>query len=173
MLWFKKLLKKVLPKSVVDWLRSSREKGRFYTWRIVWFIRQKLLPHRYVTDPYLACEIYFINPAMVSYTTIAEFNYFRDHNKVVGGDWDLPLRGFEEDLFFESYKELVRGNKQWSDTPYYRHHLEDILNGHSRRHSHLVALRTGRNRRYKKAHPYQISEYIDHCCCKPIAGILF
>ena len=129
MLWFKKLLKKVLPKSVVDWLRSSREKGRFYTWRIVWFIRQKLLPHRYVTDPYLACEIYFINPAMVSYTTIAEFNYFRDHNKVVGGDWDLPLRGFEEDLFFESYKELVRGNKQWSDTPYYRHHLEDILNG--------------------------------------------
>ena len=132
MRWFKNLLKNILPTPVVRWLRNNKERGRFYCWRLVWFIREKFLPRRYVSDPYLTSEIHLISPAKITYKTIDEFNYLRDHNKVVGGDWDIPLSRFEEDLFFRSYKELVTGKWEWSETAYYKHHLMEILNGKER-----------------------------------------
>ena len=129
---FKNLLKNILPKPVVRWLRNSKERSRFYYWRLVWFIREKFLPRRYVSDPYLTSEIHLISPAKIAYKTIDEFNYLRDHNKVVGGDWDIPLSRFEDHLFFRSYEELVKGNRKWSETAYYKHHLMEILNGKER-----------------------------------------
>jgi len=132
MRWFKNLLKIILPEPVADWLRNNKESCRFYSWRLVWFTREKFLPSRYVIDPYLAPETYLISPAKIAYRTLDEFNYLRDHNRVVGGDWDIPLSRFEEHLFFRSYKEIVTGNTEWSQTAYYKHHLMEILNGEER-----------------------------------------
>jgi len=132
MRWFKSLLKSILPKPVVDWLKNGQESARFYYWRLVWFIREKFLPRHYVSDPYLAPEIHLISPEKIVYRTTKEFNYLRDHNRVVGGDWDVPLSRFEEHLFFSSYKEIVAGNMEWSETEYYKHHLMEISNGEER-----------------------------------------
>ena len=132
MQWFKNLLRAILPKLVIQWLRDKREKTRYYTWRVVWFTREKALPHRFPPDPYLTSEIHLIDPAKITYRTLNEFNYFRDHNRVISSDWDIPLSCFEEHLFYQSYAQRIKEHKSWNQTQYYIHHLRQIMNGEER-----------------------------------------
>jgi hypothetical protein len=91
--------------------------------------REKALPHQYHHDPYLSREIHVINPSKITYRTLNEYRYFRDHNKVISGDWDIPLYRFEEDLFYKSYTQRIEENKFWIETPYYIHHVRQIIDG--------------------------------------------
>ena len=132
MQWFKKLLRAILPKPVIHWLNDKKEKTRYYTWRVVWFTREKALPHRFHHDPFLINEIHLIDPTRITYRSVNEFKYYRDHNKVISGNWDIPLSHFEEDLFYQSYAQRTKENKSWNQTPYYIHHLREIMNGEER-----------------------------------------
>ena len=132
MQWFKNLLRVILPKLFIQWLRDKREKTRYYTWRVAWFTREKALPHRFPPAPYLTSEIHLIDPAKITYRTLNEFNYFRDHNRVNSSDWDIPLSRFEEHLFYQSYAQRIKEHKSWNQTQYYIHHLRQIMNGEER-----------------------------------------
>jgi len=132
MQWFKNLLRVILPKLFIQWLRDKREKTRYYTWRVAWFTREKALPHRFPPAPYLTSEIHLIDPAKITYRTLNEFNYFRDHNRVNSSDWDIPLSRFEEHLFYQSYAQRIKEHKSWNQTQYYIHHLRQIMNGKER-----------------------------------------
>ena len=130
--WLKKLLKAILPKSTIRWLIDKKEKIRYYTWRLVWFTREKAFPHRFTHDPYATPEIYLIDPVKITHRTLKEFNYLKDHNRIIGSDWDIPLSRFEEDLFYQSYALRLEQNKTWTKIQYYNHHLNQIMNGEER-----------------------------------------
>ena len=125
----KKILKAILPRPVIKWLNDKKERTLHYTWRLIWFIRGKILPYRITNDPYLTSKIHVIHPAKIIYRTLDEFKYLKDHNKTVGGDWDIPLSRFEEDLFYQSFELRIKQNKSWTETQYYNHHLSQIING--------------------------------------------
>lgn len=127
--WLKNILKRVLPKPTVQWLNRRRENVRYRSWRILWSIREQTMPQKYCHDPYKTNEVYWVNPEKIRYRTLKEFNYLRDHNRVVGGNWDIPLSLFEGNEFFQAYSQHIKEDRPWSDTAYYKHYLSEILVG--------------------------------------------
>ena len=125
----KNTLKRILPKHAIQWLNRRRENVRYRSWRILWSIREQAMPQKYRRDPYETSEIYWVNPEKIRYRTLKEFNYLRDHNRVVGGNWDMPLSLFEENDFFQAFSQRVKENRLWSDTSYYKRYLSEILAG--------------------------------------------
>jgi len=125
----KKLLRRILPSGLVQWLQEKRDNVRFRKWRLVWRMREGLCPNEFFRDPYACNEIYWIDPRKIRYRTPNEFNYFRDHNSVIGGDWDVPLMRFEDEDFCRAYELRVKEGATWSETKYYEKNLRDIESG--------------------------------------------
>ena len=114
---------------MVQWFNLQRENSRYRSWRFLWLIRERMFPKNFVQDPYPTNGIYFVDPKKIRYLTLKEFNYYRDHNKVVDGNWDLPLTLFEKDLFYQAYLERTKCGKSWFETKYYISNLAEILDG--------------------------------------------
>ena len=129
LLWLKKILKKVLPKHIIQWLNRRKENVQYRSWRILWSIQEQTMPQKYCHDPYETNKYYWVNPKKIRYRTSKEFHYFRDHNRVVGGIWDIPLLFFEDNDFLQAYSQRAKKGEQWSDTQYYRLYLAEILAG--------------------------------------------
>jgi hypothetical protein len=129
MQWLKKILKKLLPKQIIQWLNAGRENVRYRSWRILWVIREKAIPQNFFHDPYKTNDVYWVNPKRIRYHTLKEFNYFRDKNRVVGGNWDISLSFFEENDFFQAFSQRIKETRQWSDTKYYKRNLAEISAG--------------------------------------------
>ena len=125
----KDILKKILPKNIIKWLNARREDVRYRSWRIIWNIREKTTPNRFWNDHYETNEVYWVNPKIIRYRALKEFNYFRDHNRVVGGEWDIPLFLFEGNDFFQAFFQRINERRQWGDTEYYRLYLDEIMAG--------------------------------------------
>ena len=125
----KNILKRILPKHTIQWLNRRRENVRYRSWRILWSIREQTMPQKYRYDPYETNEVYWVNPEKIRYRTLKEFNYLRDHNRVVGGDWDILPSLFEENDFFQAFSQHIKEDRLWSDTVYYKRHLSEILAG--------------------------------------------
>lgn len=128
----KKILKKILPKQTIHWLNKKKENAHYRMWRIIWAFREKILSMEKYEDPYGSNEIFWINPKRIRYRTFGEFNYYRDHNKIIGGDWDVPLQSFEENEFYQAYYYISREGRSWPETQYYKRYLKDIMSGKER-----------------------------------------
>jgi len=87
------------------------------------------MPRKFYTDPYRANKFYWVSPKKIRYKTLKEFNYFTDHNRVVEGNWDIPVSLFEENDFFQAFSQRINEGKQWSDTQYYKQYLGQIIAG--------------------------------------------
>ena len=125
----KNKLKNILPKTTIHWLRRKKENGRYRFWRFVWCLRNVFPRNDYSKDPYSNDKTYWVAPNKILYLTPNEFNYYRDHGKIVAGDWDLPLIKFEENDFFLAYTQRVYQKKRWSETEYYKKYLHEIKTG--------------------------------------------
>ena len=68
--WLKNILKRILPKPTVQWLKRRRENVRYRSWRILWGIREQTMPQKYRHNPYETHEIYWVNPKKIRYVTL-------------------------------------------------------------------------------------------------------
>lgn len=127
--WLKNILKRILPNPTVQWLNRRRENVRYRSWRILWGIREQTMPQKYRHDPYETNEVYWVNPENIRYLTSKKFSYYRDHNRVVGEDWDIPLSPFEKSGFFQSFSQHIKEDMFWSNTMYYKRSLSEIMAG--------------------------------------------
>jgi SAM-dependent methyltransferase len=127
--WLKKFLKIILPGPAINWLNAKKENLRFRSWRILWSLREWARPQKFYHDPFQTDEFYWINPRSIHYRTLQEFKYYQDHNRVIGGDWDLGHCLFDEDDFYRAFSEHMNEGKQWSETEYYTVNLEQINAG--------------------------------------------
>lgn len=128
----KKILKILLPKTTIHRLRREKESSRYRFWRLVWYFKSGFPRKSYYRDPYPNDNTYWVSPNEIHYLTLNEFNYYRDHNKIVSGDWDLPLIRFEENDFYQAYTQRINRKKKWSETEYYKKYLNEIETGENK-----------------------------------------
>lgn len=76
-------------------------------------------------------KIYWIDPAGITYSSLQEFDIYRDRGRIVGGDWDRLDKKFGELDIYIAFNERCREGRNWEDTVFYRRVLGEIESGKS------------------------------------------
>ncbi len=118
-------IKTLFPACLIDKFRLIR----LYVWRFIWYIRGSLLPQKYQNISVKKRNLYWINPSKIIYTSMKEFDIYRDNGKYLGGNWDLLENKFEEQDFYKSICARINDNKEWPDLGYYQRILKEISQG--------------------------------------------
>jgi len=74
-------------------------------------------------------KIYWVDPARIVYSSLQEFDIYRDRGRIVGGNWDRLDKKFEELDIYIAFKERYRDGKNWDDTFFYQRVLGEIESG--------------------------------------------
>lgn len=128
----KQLLRRALPSHTVQELLTVRENLRFVIWRCLWKIRKTAIPWKYYSEAVKEDDILMLNPAKIIYRTNHEFRYYIHHGLIKGGNWDIPLQKFKDNMFYQSYFDRVNKATPWNETRYYNVHLKAIQSGEVR-----------------------------------------
>jgi 2-polyprenyl-3-methyl-5-hydroxy-6-metoxy-1,4-benzoquinol methylase len=73
----------------------------------------------------------WVDPESIIYSSLKEFDIYRDKGGVIGGDWDRLDKRFEDLDIYVAFKERFVEGKDWADTAFYQRVLHEIINGKS------------------------------------------
>ena len=74
-------------------------------------------------------KIFWINPKKIQYISLKEFDIFNYKGRIIGGDWDLLDRPFDELDVYVAFKERFIEGKKWETTLFYQRIIHEIENG--------------------------------------------
>lgn len=74
-------------------------------------------------------KIYWVEPEKIRYSSLMEFNIYKDKGRVIGGDWDRLDIDFEHLNLYIAFKERFMEGKDWESTFFYQQILDDIYSG--------------------------------------------
>jgi len=68
----------------------------------------------------------WVNPKKIEFYTLKKFDIWKDRGKVIGGDWDLLEKRFEDKEIYVSFKEHFLNGKRWEETSFYKVIMDEI-----------------------------------------------
>jgi hypothetical protein len=74
-------------------------------------------------------NIYWVDPKKIRYVSLKEFDVVEYKGKIIGGDWDLLERPFEELDVYVAFRERFIEGKKWETTVFYNRILNEIKQG--------------------------------------------
>ena len=74
-------------------------------------------------------KTYWLNPQIIRYSSLKEFDIYKCKGKTIGGNWDRLEKKFEELDIYVALKEVSVNGKKWDETVFYRRILGRIKKG--------------------------------------------
>jgi len=74
-------------------------------------------------------KLYWVNPKKIQYASLKEFDLFLYKGNIIGGNWDLLEKSFEELDVYIAFKERFIEGKKWETTVFYKRMLKEINQG--------------------------------------------
>jgi hypothetical protein len=82
-----------------------------------------------LSDDFDVDKIYWVEPERIRYSSLLEFNIYKDKGQAIGGDWDRLEKQFEHLDVYIAFRERFMEGEDWEDTFFYQQTLDDIANG--------------------------------------------
>ena len=104
----------------------------FYLWDNIKTSRYKLTSKKLSTNKDNEMDVdklYWIDPKKIQYVSLKEFDVVKYKGKIIGGDWDLLERPFEELDIYVAFRERLIEGKKWETTVFYTRILNEIKQG--------------------------------------------
>lgn len=73
-------------------------------------------------------KVYTIDPALIEYCALEEFNIERFRGSVIGGDWDLLCKRFCDLDIYVAFRDVLSGESEWEDSVFFKR-IADELDG--------------------------------------------
>ena len=75
-------------------------------------------------------RVYYTSPSLLDEWVAPEYGFrVRDAGKVVGGEWDLNGRRFDEYVIYRSLVDRFEAGRSWEETPLYQRYARRVRNG--------------------------------------------
>jgi len=74
-------------------------------------------------------KTFWVDPKQIRFLSLEEFHINKDKGKIIGGDWDLLERQFEELDVYVAFRERFIEGKKWETTIYYQRVLNELNKG--------------------------------------------
>jgi hypothetical protein len=74
-------------------------------------------------------KLYWVNPKKIQYASLKEFDVFLYKGNIIGGNWDLLEKSFEDLDVYIAFKERFVEGKKWETTMFYQRTLDEIKQG--------------------------------------------
>jgi 2-polyprenyl-3-methyl-5-hydroxy-6-metoxy-1,4-benzoquinol methylase len=74
-------------------------------------------------------KIFCVDSKKIRYLSLKEFDSHKDKGKIIGGDWDLLERQFEELDVYVAFRDRFIEGKKWETTVYYQRVLDELNKG--------------------------------------------
>jgi hypothetical protein len=71
----------------------------------------------------------WLSPDKIEFSALREFSIYEFNGQEMRGDWDLPLKRFEDLDIHIAIQEVTTGQKHWSETVFYQRTLERLNRG--------------------------------------------
>ncbi len=71
-------------------------------------------------------KTYWLNPQVIRYSSLREFDIYKYKGKTIGGNWDRLEKKFEQLDIYVALKEVLINRKKWDETVFYRRILNRI-----------------------------------------------
>lgn len=65
-------------------------------------------------------KVYWVNPENLQYFSEIRVDKWKNYNRILNGDWDIPKTSFENSVFYQGFKERFKEGKNWELTKYYQ-----------------------------------------------------
>jgi 2-polyprenyl-3-methyl-5-hydroxy-6-metoxy-1,4-benzoquinol methylase len=98
-----------------------------FKWKLI--IRFGPLRGAYEESPDLA-KVRWISPQRIAYCALQEFDIYDYKGHVIGGEWDRLEKKFEDLDVYIAFKQVCLEGRDWSETIFYQHILDEINQGH-------------------------------------------
>ncbi len=111
-----------LGKFLISFLRFLR--FHLYYRPILFFVKLK-------RDDKDLFKIYWVSPDKIKYQCVfkRKINKIKDRGRIMGGDWDLSNKKFEDNFIYKGAKERFIDGKEWKETIVYKKAIEQISQG--------------------------------------------
>lgn len=116
---FKKNIKKYSYLYCV--LQRAKNTLQYMQWRFRVFHRKKKNSFNFDT-------IYWVNPQEIKLCTLKEFNPFLYDGVLLGGDWDVSQKVFNNLDVFIAFTQHFKSGVTWEKTDFFRNIINDIKN---------------------------------------------
>lgn len=125
---FKRWIKAKLRRHplLLRYLTSGWIHIRYFFAKLQWRLARFTQPHGLVPD---IDQILWISPHRIEYSALQEFSADDFNGAVMGGDWDLLEKRFEDLDVYGAFKEVFFEGSNWTDTAFYKHILEQLERG--------------------------------------------
>ncbi len=88
---------------------------------------KKLLKNKDINFDYN--KTYWLDPKRIRYVSLKEFFIDKYRGEIIGGDWDLLEKSFEDLDLYVAFKERFIEGKKWETTVFYSRTLNEIKQG--------------------------------------------
>ena len=103
-----------------------------YTWQNTRILRYKWRSKKLLAESgheFDVDKICWVDPKRIIYSSLKEFDIYKDKGRVIEGNWDRLEKRFEDLEVYVAFKERSIEGKDWEDTAYYQGILDDLRNG--------------------------------------------
>lgn len=92
------------------------------------FINHKLPSTYQLTNEEIE-KVFCVSPRDIRYSSLVEHSFFDSKGLVLGGDWDKLDVQFEDLDIYVAFFDVIRRNKEWSETIFYKRTVSKIQRG--------------------------------------------